>query len=227
MDKIQKFGKIVFAAYIVLPISAFMLLFGGLSTPGSSTYSSESPRNLPYILLFICIISALIVVFSILASYCFIFVRMKRKWWEAIIPIYNSFILHKGIYGNGWWFLFPILAAIPIIGWILSLIYIITFFIRFAYSFNKSIGFALGLLLLNPIFVLLLAYGSAEYNPLTNFHLGHPFTFVHENEVENNFSSPVQYSSSINSENVAFCPNCGNKLNSGAAFCPKCGTKVN
>lgn len=216
MNKIQKFGIVVLAAYILFPISAIITMCS----------TSEWAKICAYI----CIISVLIIVFSILASYSFIFVRMKRHWWEAIIPIYNIFILHEGIYGNGWWFLFPFLALIPIIGWILSLIYVITFFVRFAYSFNKSFGFALGLLLLNPIFVLLLAYGNAEYNPLTNFQLGHPFTFVHKNEVENNtlrHQASVQNPGSANFSNATFCPSCGNKLNPGAAFCPKCGTKIN
>ena len=174
---------------------------------------------------------AIIILLFLLAN-CFIYEKMGRKWWEAIIPFYNSFVYHECIFGNGWWFLIPVacaaIAAIPVIGPIVSgitgFLYMIVWNLRLAYSFNETAGFALGLMLLGPIFRLILAYGGSVYAPLEAFELLHPFTYQQKNSYDE--AAPMESDFITATPDSRFCPACGNQLNPGVSFCPKCGTKV-
>ena len=73
-----------------------------------------------------------------------------------MIPIYNIYTLVKIADGNGWKFL---LFLIPIV----NIIYYIILVFRLAKSYGKGIGFGLGLLFLSTIFMLILAFGKAQY----------------------------------------------------------------
>jgi len=53
-----------------------------------------------------------------------------------------------------------LLTFIPIVNIVIQ----IMLYLNLAKKFGKSTGFAIGLILLNPIFLLLLAFGNAEYN---------------------------------------------------------------
>ena len=57
---------------------------------------------------------------------------------------------------NGWMFL---LLLIPIV----NIIVAIMLYVNLAKAFGKSTGFAIGLIFLNFIFMLILAFSSAEY----------------------------------------------------------------
>lgn len=94
-------------------------------------------------------------VLSLVASWV-IFKKMGREGWEGIIPIYNGYVLCKELYGNGWKIL---LALIPFY----NIYFGIKLYIDWAKAFNKSAGFAIGMLLLPFIFQLILAFGSATY----------------------------------------------------------------
>lgn len=85
-----------------------------------------------------------------------IYVKAGRQGWEAIIPIYNAYILLKIVGKPGWWL---ILYLIPIV----NLVFLIWTYNMLSKSFGKDEGFTAGLLLLGIIFFPILAFGTAKY----------------------------------------------------------------
>ncbi len=88
-----------------------------------------------------------------------IFNKAGIAGWKSIIPVYNAYCLCKITWGSGWLFL---VLLVPFVGFVFS---IITQY-RLAKAFGKGIGFTIGLILLQPIFLLILAFGNAEYDEL-------------------------------------------------------------
>ena len=86
-----------------------------------------------------------------------IYVKMGRQGWESIIPLYNLYVMFDELYGQG---AKMFLLLIPFYN-----IYVaIKLSIDLADAFNKGTGFIWGLVLLNPIFSCILAFGDAEYS---------------------------------------------------------------
>jgi len=75
----------------------------------------------------------------------------------GLIPIVNLFFLPKLAGKPGWW---GILYFIPIVGLIIAIIV----WIEIATRFGRGAGTAIGLILLSPIFVCILGFGSARYS---------------------------------------------------------------
>lgn len=96
-----------------------------------------------------------IAVLSIIALWK-IFVKAGEEGWKAIIPFYNSYILYKLTWGNGFFFL---LSLIPCVGFVFGIITSV----KLAKAFGKSTAFAVGLIFLGPIFQLILGFDSSEY----------------------------------------------------------------
>lgn len=160
----------------------------------------------------------------VLVANCKIFVKMGRKWWEAIIPFYNLYVLSEMTFGNGWWFLLMFVSLIPVVGGILGLLFSIIWSLRLGKSFGQGTGFCIGLILLSPIFTLILGFGDAQYSPLQAFELSHPFDFEPAGYTDASYTT-VDSSASTTSAEKAFCTNCGAELQPGQEFCPSCGTK--
>jgi hypothetical protein len=87
-----------------------------------------------------------------------IFVKAGEPGWAAIVPIYNVLVLLK-ISGKPMWWI--ILFFIPLANLIVA---IITMF-SLAKNFGKGGGFAIGLILLTIVFLPMLAWGDARYQP--------------------------------------------------------------
>lgn len=85
-----------------------------------------------------------------------LFAKAGEAGWKSLIPIYSSYIYFKIVYGNGWKFL---LLLVPI----LNIVFEFGFNIRLAQAYGKSVAFGIGLILLNPIFMLMLAFGDSSY----------------------------------------------------------------
>jgi hypothetical protein len=85
-----------------------------------------------------------------------IFTKAGQPGWAAIIPIYNLIVLMRIVGRPGWW---VVLMLIPIV----NIIILILVYIDLAKSFGHGIGFALGLIFLNVIFLLILGYGGSRY----------------------------------------------------------------
>ena len=103
---------------------------------------------------------------SLLIGLAFIVVMIAAMWkvftkagepgWAVLVPFYNFIVLLK-ISGKPWWWL--LLCLIPFVNFI---IFILTY-VGLAKNFGKGVGFAIGLILLSPIFFPILGFGSAQF----------------------------------------------------------------
>ena len=85
-----------------------------------------------------------------------IFTKAGEPGWAVLVPIYNFIVLLR-IIGKPWWWL--LLCFIPFVGFVI----LILVYIGLAKSFGKGLGFGIGLILLSPIFIPILGFGSAQY----------------------------------------------------------------
>ena len=92
-----------------------------------------------------------------------IFTKAGEAGWKSIIPIYNLVTLFQIIGLSPLLILILLVSWIPIVGPLACFVLTIIENIKLAQAFGKSTGFAVGLILLGPIFTLMLAFGSAEY----------------------------------------------------------------
>ena len=89
-----------------------------------------------------------------------IFEKAGQPGWAAIIPIY-SWIVMLDVQGRPkWWVIWYL---IPFVNYVSALVMFIIHCLDYAKRFRKDGGFVAGLILLNPIFLLILAFGSAQY----------------------------------------------------------------
>lgn len=86
-----------------------------------------------------------------------VFVKAGEPGWASIVPVYNMMVMAR-IGGqpeiNG-----LLAALIPCVG----LYFLIMIYIDVAKAFAKDAGFAVGMLLLAPVFFPILGFGSARY----------------------------------------------------------------
>jgi hypothetical protein len=102
---------------------------------------------------------SLVLTVASIAGLAKIFEKANIEGWKAIIPFYSAYCLFKITWGNGWFFL---LCLIPLVN---IAIFIMTMN-KLAQSFGKGIGYTIGLILLNPIFTILLGFGSDEFHSI-------------------------------------------------------------
>lgn len=98
----------------------------------------------------------LVVIVALIAANWKIFTKAGKPGWASIVPIYNIIVFLEIIGRPVWWI---VLALIPFVNFIFAILVSIDL----AKSFGKSTGFAVGLILLGPIFLLILAFGDAKY----------------------------------------------------------------
>jgi len=108
-----------------------------------------------------------------------IFTKAGEAGWKTLIPIYNLYIMYK-ISWKPIMFVVVMLLAIAsgffsnstdstyvIINTVISLasfvINGVLLNVKLAKSFGRGVGFMLGLIFLNPIFMLILAFGDSYY----------------------------------------------------------------
>lgn len=86
-----------------------------------------------------------------------IFTKAGRPGWGALIPLYNTYLLIETSGKPGWWL---VLLFVPIV----NIVVLIMVMLALAEAFGKSTVFAIfGLIIFNPIGMLMLAFGSADY----------------------------------------------------------------
>jgi hypothetical protein len=85
-----------------------------------------------------------------------VYTKAGKPGWASLIPFYNQYVLLQIVGRPGWWL---ILLFIPFVNFIIALIVLVDL----AKSFGKGVGYAIGLILLAPIFFLMLAFGDAQY----------------------------------------------------------------
>ncbi len=110
------------------------------------------------------------------------FTKAGQEGWKAIIPFYNLYICFQisgresyfwiwllctalgGLFSwmGGFWLFF----LLKIAAWIFSIasaLLLADMWFNLAVAFGHSFGFALGLIFLNPIFIMILGFGSSQY----------------------------------------------------------------
>jgi len=105
------------------------------------------------------IISLILGIIAIVAMWK-IFKKAGKPGWASIIPIYNAVVMFQ-ICGMNPWLL--LLAIIPFVNFVTAPILSIIMNVNLAKKFGKGGGFAVGLIFLNFIFTLILAFGDSEY----------------------------------------------------------------
>lgn len=108
------------------------------------------------------VIGLIVSVLTIIANWK-IFTKAGEKGWKCIIPIYNTVVLFKIAGLSPLWVLGYLTSVIPVIGYIAVLGLTIYLMYSLAKAFGKDGAFTVGLVLLNPIFLMILAFGKSEY----------------------------------------------------------------
>lgn len=89
------------------------------------------------------------------------FKKAGKPGWASLVPVYNTIVL-LDIIGYKWYYIFfTLLGVIPIIGFVLSLIFMISLNIKLAKSFGQSEAFGIGLWLLKPVFAAIIAFDKS------------------------------------------------------------------
>lgn len=128
---------------------------------------------------FVAIIYIAILVLYVV-SFWKVFEKAGRQGWEAIIPLYNIYVLFKIGGKPGWWLAFVLLGPLFLIWWIWGLNMV-------SKSFGKDEGFTVGLLLLGIVFWPILGLGDARYiGPY-----GDPVAFKAAQTPDFDFDKPV------------------------------------
>lgn len=117
--------------------------------------------------IFMMVFSIIVGVLTIIANWR-LFTKAGEKGWKSIIPIYNVITLFKIAGISPWLILVYLAAIIPIIGWFAVLGLTIYAMYNLAKAFGKDGAFTVGLVLLNTIFIMILAFGSSEYQLTKN-----------------------------------------------------------
>ena len=174
--------------------------------------------------------------------------KTGEEGWKSLVPIYNQYTLCTKIGVYPYWPLIVIgltlLNVIPVIGSLLcaagSIYFMVIFNVSLAKSFGKDPGFAVGLVLLAPIFYLILGGKNSNYigpNPMDDKVM----KYVNENIIKKDgtASQPAQGQQPVNpnepieqlqpSEQVPTttnCPGCGATVGQDTVFCPSCGKQL-
>ncbi|MDE6851630.1 MAG: hypothetical protein K2J67_03965 [Lachnospiraceae bacterium] len=120
--------------------------------------STTSTANTGLLALFsgVYLMVMLVVLVIMLVANWRIYTKAGQPGWGAIVPFYNLYLLYKIAWGNGWLFL---LMFVPIVNAVVGLIALY----KLCVAFGHGVGFFFGMLFLSPIFTLILAFGSSEY----------------------------------------------------------------
>ena len=106
-----------------------------------------------------------------------IFKKMGEPGWKAIIPFYNSYILYKRTWKTMFFWIALVIGIIAGVFQSLSqtmtdqaTVFVIAALVlkiigdnKLSKSFGHGAGFTVGLVFLNPIFKLILGFGSSKY----------------------------------------------------------------
>ena len=115
-----------------------------------------------FFMIIACIIGFAILVLNIIATWK-IFTKAGQAGWKSLIPIYNTIILYKVAGISPLWVLSFLVAWVPVIGPLFVLGVSIYAMINLSRAFGKEDAFAVGLILLNTIFIMILGFGKSEY----------------------------------------------------------------
>lgn len=110
-------------------------------------------------------------------AYWKIFTKAGEAGWKSIVPFYNLYTQYKLTWNPMWFFVLVGCAAVNVVlGGAEGIFYIISTItslavgvigiisnFKLSQAYGHGVGFAIGLIFLNPIFMLILGFGSSEY----------------------------------------------------------------
>jgi len=105
------------------------------------------------------IVYLIVMIFLIIVPMWKIFTKAGQPGWAVLIPIYNIYVMTLIAKKPAWWLI--IILLVPIV----NFIFLIMLLHAISVNFGKGVGFTLGLIFLSWIFIPILGYGSAQYNP--------------------------------------------------------------
>ena len=93
-----------------------------------------------------------------------VFTKAGKQGWYAIIPFLNTYTLCEIAGIKGWLgIVVPFAGIVPFVGSLAVLAFGIYTQYCLAKVFGKDTGFAVGLVLLSPVFMAILGFGDAKY----------------------------------------------------------------
>lgn len=131
----------------------------------------------------IVVIALVWVVLNIAATWR-IFTKAGEGGWKSLIPIYNSYVLYDKVWSTVWFWVTLVLnavvfytqpqavaegasmTALQMVGAVCMVAGMVLYILlnyKTAKAFGKGIGYTLGLIFLQPIFLMILGFGSAQY----------------------------------------------------------------
>lgn len=183
------------------------------------------------LIIFFLLILVAVSIFEIIATWKF-FQKCGKNGWEAIIPIYNSWIKVEIAGLNWWWFLLLIFSFIVQLSGsddYKILISIIPLFANFvcnynlAKKFHQDTGFAILMTLFSWVIIPIMAF-SNKYQYDDSVIVSKNGIFKDDSNVDNSFNNNMNTSANENNNfSGSYCINCGTKLNENDKFCPNCG----
>lgn len=99
----------------------------------------------------------LLIIAAVLAGWWKVFSKAGQPGWAVLIPIYNVIVLLRIVGRPAWWLL---LMLVPVVNLVVAFLV----YRDLAKVFGRGTGFAIGLLLLNPVFMLILGFSGDEYS---------------------------------------------------------------
>lgn len=176
------------------------------------------------IIIFILLVFIGILIFEIIAVWKF-FQKCGKNGWEAIIPIYNSWIKVEIAGLNWWWFLLLIFSVIIQLSGsddYKVLIVIVPLFANFvcnynlAKKFHQDTGFAILMTLFSGLMIPIMAFSKKyQYDSSVTVSKNGIFNDNCNNSSQDNDNSFYQ--------NISYCIYCGTELEKDDKFCPNCG----
>lgn len=98
-----------------------------------------------------------IIIFMIVVKWK-MYEKAGKPGWASIVPVYSTIVLFD-IIGYKWYYIFLLfLGGVPVIGGVALMLFTISYSIKLAKSFGQSTGFGIGLALVNPVFVAIIAF---------------------------------------------------------------------
>ena len=133
-------------------------------TVSSSTAAASMVLGgfLAFFMITACVIALVVMILNIIATWK-IFTKAGQAGWKSLIPIYNTVILYKVAGISPLWVLSYLAVWVPIVGPLFVLGVNIYAMIKLSRAFGKEDAFAVGLVLLNTIFIMILAFDKSEY----------------------------------------------------------------
>ena len=164
----------------------------------------------------ILIIFLSIIIYGILMfiAYWKIYKKAGKPGWACIVPIYGQIVQLEICELPIWYIIF---IFIPFA----NIYYFIITNIKMSQKFGKGTGFAIGMILAGPIFPLILAFGSSQYQPSG---INNGVAQMNQQPIQNqpiNTIQPIPEQTVVNQP--IFCTGCGTAKTNATAFCTNCG----